>query len=139
MVTNPMGLFKKKQKKLSARIRGVRNLRKVLGDGASYTNLGEGFVGTLQGFECTLSNQYRVRHLAYCMARGRTMEQIEPKTGQSKSLLAVDLKHIAVLRDVLTTKLTAYHALKIREYEDMCRVSKMESRPGGSSVSLDGG
>ena len=49
----------------------------------------------------TLRNNFRHKHIAYCLLRGRTMEQIEPKTNN-----APDEKLIKEIMDAHTNKAT---------------------------------
>lgn len=63
--------MKADQKVLSNEIRTLKSKRKEL----------KGYVPGLESSQIT----YRVNHIAYCMLRGRTIEQIEPKLRDPKS------------------------------------------------------
>ena len=47
-------------------------------------------------------NAYRIQHIAYCLARGRTMEQIENKVAPENALSKWDLERIDKLVKELT-------------------------------------
>jgi hypothetical protein len=92
---------KEQLKKLAADIKHNRIAFKHgqrTGDYSQMTTQGRGW-----GVEC-LSHKFRWEHLVYCMARGRTYEQCEPKVHDHNKL---DLAELQKAVDALKAKIAA--------------------------------
>lgn len=74
--------LKKELKELASTIRTMKKARCAENHGFIY------------GLDTNQRN-YRVKHVAYCLARGRTMEQIEPKVREGNELSKWELEIIA--------------------------------------------
>lgn len=62
--------------------------------------------------------EYRMKHIIYCLARGRTMEQIENKVSKSNKLDKYKLSHIDGAFKVLKKEAAEYETKLLAERKD---------------------
>lgn len=80
--------LKTELKETALKIRSMKNERCVANSGYVH--------GLLK-----LQHDYRIKHITYCIARGRTMEQIEPKVKDNNILSEWQLGVISTMVEVL--------------------------------------